>query len=155
MFSSWYFLFLWCFLFIGGSLRFLTPDWILFCKAEHCLVVLIPIATWPVLPLCTTTGPHTHTSFICLPIKPANWDKICRRITLSNIDLNIVFLARDVPHQNNEVFNNFFLIPLLLSWFKNKNACFQMFCSTVPKNTWEYFVVADRVGWRKIKSRWT
>lgn len=27
-----------------------------------------------------------------------------------------------------------------------------MSCSTVPWNTWEYFVVADRVVWRKIKA---
>lgn len=27
-----------------------------------------------------------------------------------------------------------------------------MSCSTVPGNTWEYFVVADRVGWGKIKT---
>ena len=66
--------------------------------------------------------------------------------------LNRVFLARDFSHQNNEAFNIIFLIPLLLSWFKNKEACFQMSCSTVPRNTWEYFVVADRVGWRKIKT---
>lgn len=66
--------------------------------------------------------------------------------------LNRVFLARDFSHQNNEAFNIIFLIPPLLSWFKNKEACFQMSCSTVPRNTWEYFVVADRVGWRKIKT---
>lgn len=81
-----------------------------------------------------------------------NWDKTHRRTTLSNLDINIVSLARDFSQQNNEAFNLIFLIPLLLSWFKNKDACFQMSCSTVPWNTWEYFVVADRMGWRKIKT---
>lgn len=62
------------------------------------------------------------------------------------MDFNMVFLARDFSYQNNKVFNIIFLIPLLLSWFKNEDACFQMSCSIVPGNTWEYFVAADRVG---------
>lgn len=142
MFSFCYFYSFAVLYLLEAGWRSLTPDLIRFSNSEHCLAVFISTATWLVLSLCTPP-PTTSTSFI-------NQDKTCRS-SLSYMDLNTV-LAGDFPHQNNEAFNIIFLILLLLSWFKNKNACFQMSCSTVPRNTWEYFVVADWVGWRKIET---
>lgn len=142
------FLFLWCFLFIGSSLEVLNP-WLDSFFLTQNTAWLFWFQKPPDRSCLFALGPHPLYK---LANQAVSWGKTCRLTTLSNMGLNRVFLARDFSHQNNEAFNIIFLIPLLLSWFKNKEACFQMSCSTVPKNTWEYFVVADREGWRKIKT---